>query len=60
MTATEVFKSAYALKQKYPGLRRQIDSILDLMEMEIEDGEPEENEAELAWSDIKDLVEEND
>lgn len=58
MTASEVFKSAYALKQKYSHLRDEIDGFLDLMIMEIEDGGSEEHEAELAWSDIQDLINE--
>lgn len=43
---------------QYPNLADEIRDIYSLALSEIEDGESEDNECELAWSDIEDLINE--
>jgi len=43
---------------QYPNLANEIRDIYGLALSEIESGESEDNECELAWSDIKDLINE--
>jgi hypothetical protein len=46
------------MAEKYPQHAEEINSFYDLAKMEVEDGESEWNECELAVSDIKELINE--
>ena len=56
MTFTELDTYAKEMMKLHPELQEDILGFVDLAEMEIEDGEPERHECELAASDIEELI----
>lgn len=50
-----VSKSKEVVKEK-PELKNQILELIDYAVFEIQDGGSEENECDLAWRDIKELI----
>jgi hypothetical protein len=56
MTLRELHQYCVEKANQYPELANEIDTFYDLAVMEIEDGEPESHECELAMSDIEDLI----
>lgn len=58
MTLQELKTYAEDMSNRYPELNDQIRDLYFLAEMEVEDGESEDHECELAYSDIEQLVEE--
>jgi hypothetical protein len=57
---TNLIEYANEVIKKYPVLESDIQGLLDLCIMEIEEGSPERHEMELCWSDIDQLVKEED
>ena len=58
MTLTDLRNYCNEMAEKHPEHAEEINSFYDLAEMEVEDGESEWNECELAFSDIKELINE--
>ena len=58
MTLTELQKYCVEMANKHPQHAEQIKDFYDLAEMEVEDGESEAHECELAYSDIEELIQE--
>ena len=56
MTLRELHQYCVEKAKQHPELSNEIDTFYDLAVMEIEDGEPESHECELAMSDIEDLI----
>lgn len=56
MKLTELKSFAEEMSTGYPQLNNQIRDFYFLALSEVEDGESEENECELAYSDIMDLI----
>lgn len=46
--------------KRFPSLKSEINGLLDLCVMEIEEGGSEQHEIELCWSDIDQLVKEEE
>ena len=59
MTLRDLYQYCVDKANEYPALSNEIHSFYDLAEMEVEDGESENNECELAISDIDELVKDN-
>jgi hypothetical protein len=59
MTLRDLYQYCVEQSEKHPKLSNDIHSFYDLAEMEVEDGESEDHECELAVSDIKYLIKEN-
>jgi spore coat protein CotH len=57
---TNLIEYANEVIKKYPVLESDIQGLIDLCIMEIEEGSPEQHEMELCWSDIDQLVKEED
>ena len=60
MTLTDLKKYAEGISKQYPQLDDEVRDLYFLAEMEVEDGESENNECELAISSIKELISELD
>lgn len=56
MTLRDLYQYCQEVSEKYPELSNEIDTFYDLAKMEVEDGESEDHECELAVSDINDLI----
>ena len=56
MTFTELNTYAKEVMKLHPELQEDIQHLVNLADMEIEDGEPEWHECELAFSDIEELI----
>lgn len=56
MTLENLKKYAEGMSNTYPDLNDEIRDLYFLAEMEVEDGESETNECELAIRDIKQLI----
>jgi hypothetical protein len=59
MTRQELYKKAAGLILENPDLKEQISDFYYLALDEIEDGESETHECELAYNDIMELIKEN-
>ena len=59
MTKETLIVKANELIDKHPSLQPQIRDFIELAFSEIEDGESETHECELAWNDILELTGEN-
>lgn len=57
---TNLLEYANQVMSKYPQLKEDVNGLIDLCVMEIEEGSPQEHEIELCWSDIDQLVKEED
>jgi len=57
---TNLIEYANEVIKKYPVLESDIQCLLDLCIIEIEEGSPETHEIELCWTDIDQLVKEED
>jgi len=53
---TNLLEYAEEVTKRFPSLKSDISSLLDLCIMEIEEGGSEQHEIELCWSDIDQLV----
>jgi len=60
MTLQELKLYAEEMSAKYPQLDDEIRDLYFLAVTEVEDGESEWNECELAWADINSLIEDNE
>jgi len=60
MTLENLKKYAEGISKQYPQIDEEVRDLYFLAEMEVEDGESENNECELAMRDIKELVMELD
>ncbi len=60
MTLANLKKYAEGISKQYPQLDDEVRDLYFLAEMEVEDGESETNECELAVSSIKQLIAELD
>ena len=56
MTLTDLKKYAEEVSKQYPQIDDEVRDLYFLAEMEVEDGESEANECELAIRDIKQLI----
>lgn len=56
MTLRDLYQYCTDKAELHPELYDDIYSFYDLAEMEVEDGENEDHECELAMSDIEDLI----
>ena len=56
MTLTDLKKYAEGISKTYPQLDDEVRDLYFLAEMEVEDGESETNECELAIGSIKQLI----
>ena len=56
MTLRDLYQYCKEVSAKYPSMENQIMGFYDLAQMEVEDGENEDHECELAVSDINDLI----
>jgi hypothetical protein len=59
MTLRDLYRYCTDKAELHPELYDEIDEIYRLAETEVEDGESEDHECELAVSDIEDLIKEN-
>ena len=55
MTLEDLYEFCVEMAKQHPDKANQIHSFYDLAEMEVQGGESEENECELAVSDIEEL-----
>tara|TARA_B110000967_G_scaffold106493_1_gene109190 strand:+ start:579 stop:815 length:237 start_codon:yes stop_codon:yes gene_type:complete len=53
---TDLIEYTELVISKYPNLKADINGLMDLCIMEIEEGSPEHHEIQLCWSDIDQLV----
>tara|TARA_B110000285_G_C14800069_1_gene456980 strand:- start:235 stop:471 length:237 start_codon:yes stop_codon:yes gene_type:complete len=53
---TDLIEYTELVISKYPNLKADINGLMDLCIMEIEEGSPEQHEIQLCWSDIDQLV----
>jgi hypothetical protein len=60
MTLSNLKTYAEGISRQYPQLDDEVRDLYFLAEMEVEDGESENNECELAISSIKELISELD
>jgi len=58
MTLRDLYQYCVEMANQYPEKATDIHSFYDLAEMEVQDGESEDNECELAYSDINQLIQE--
>ena len=58
MTLRDLYNYCVEKANQYPDKAIDIHSFYDLAEMEVQDGESEDNECELAYSDINQLIQE--
>ena len=56
MTLRDLHQYCKEVSIKYPSMASQIMGFYDLAQMEVEDGESEDHECELAVGDINDLI----
>lgn len=56
MTLQDLYQYCVEKANQHPELANEIDTFYDLAKMEVEDGESEDHECELAVSDIEDLI----
>ena len=56
MTLRDLYQYCQEVVEKYPPLGSEIMEFYALAQMEVEDGESEDHECELAMSDIEDLI----
>jgi len=56
MTLRDLYQYCQEVSDKYPTMASKIMGFYDLAQMEVEDGESEDHECELAVSDINDLI----
>ena len=56
MTLKDLYQFCVKKAEQHPEYMMQIHSFYDLAEMEVQDGESEENECELAYSEINQLI----
>jgi len=56
MTLRNLYQYCQEVVENYPSLGSEIMEFYDLAQMEVEDGESENHECELAVSDIDDLI----
>jgi hypothetical protein len=57
---TNLIEYANLVMTKYPRLKEEVKSLVQLCIDEIEEGSPESHEIELCWSDINELVKEEE
>ncbi|MDC0008767.1 hypothetical protein OAE73_00200 [bacterium] len=57
---TNLLEYANQVMSKYPQLKEDVNGLIDLCVMEIEEGSPQEHEIQLCWSDIDQLIKEED
>jgi hypothetical protein len=57
---TNLIEYANLVMTKYPRLKEEVKSLVQLCIDEIEEGSPESHEIELCWSDIDELVKEEE
>lgn len=57
---TNLIEYANEVIAKYPNTKMDIDGLIELCVMEIEEGSPESHEIQLCWTDIDQLVEEEE
>ena len=56
MTLRDLYQYCQEVSDKYPTMASKIMGFYDLAQMEVEDGESEDHECELAVGDINDLI----
>ena len=56
MTLRDLYQYCVETAEKYPSMASKIMGFYDLAQMEVEDGESEDHECELAVGDINDLI----
>ena len=56
MTLRDLYQYCQEVSDKYPTMAIKIMGFYDLAQMEVEGGESEDHECELAVSDIEDLI----
>lgn len=56
MTLRDLYQFCVEKANQHPEKANEIHSFYDLAEMEVQDGESEDNECELAYSDINALI----
>ncbi len=56
MILRDLYQYCQEVSEKYPSMADEIMGFYDLAQMEVEDGESEDHECELAVSDINDLI----
>ncbi len=56
MTLRDLYQYCQEVSEKYPSMASKIMGFYDLAQMEVEDGESEDHECELAVGDINDLI----
>lgn len=56
MTLRDLYQFCAETAEQHPEHYNAIHSFYDLAEMEVQDGEDEENECELAYSEINQLI----
>ena len=56
MILRDLYSYCQEVSEKYPSMANQIMEFYDLAQMEVEGGESEDHECELAVSDINDLI----
>jgi len=56
MSLRDLYQYCQEVVEKYPSLGSEIMEFYALAQMEVEDGESEDHECELAVSDINDLI----
>jgi hypothetical protein len=57
---TNLIEYANLVMTKYPQLKTEVKSLVQLCIDEIEEGSPESHEIQLCWSDIEELVKEEE
>lgn len=57
---THLIEFAKSVIQKYPSLTNDVKDLVNLCISEIEEGGSEQHEIELCWSDIEELVKEEE
>lgn len=57
---THLIEFAKSVIEKYPSLKSDIHDLIDLCITEIDEGGSEAHEIELCWSDIEELVKEEE
>ena len=58
MRLRDLYQYCQEVSEKYPSMASKIMGFYDLAQMEVEDGESEDHECELAVGDINDLINE--
>ena len=57
---TNLIDYANQVVEKYPSLKSDVQGLIQLCIDEIEEGSPESHEIQLCWSDIEELVKEEE